>query len=111
MSKGPVVISCPFGILVRGANILSQSFWNHEIFRANTLDGSGPQIFGSTGWMLQWEFMEVRSALLCTHTLSVYGASVRQDNTRQVNYLLELSVYVEVLKVAATIILGEFRHE
>ncbi len=48
---------------------------------------------------------------LNSNTLFVGGASVRQDNARQVNHLLELSVYVEVLKVASTIILGEFRHE
>ena len=91
--------------------ILSQSFWNHEIVRTNTLDGGCPQILGGTRWMLQWEFMEVRCALFRSHTLFVDGASVRQNNTRQVYHLLELSVNVEVLKVAAIIILGEFRHE
>jgi metallophosphoesterase superfamily enzyme len=55
--------------------------------------------------------MVIRSPFLEIQTIFGDGTSVRQNDARQVNHLLELPIYVEVLQVAAIIILGELRHE
>jgi hypothetical protein len=111
MNDCPVVVGCPSMVPVRGADIVSQSRRDHEIIRANASNCSGPQCLCSAGWTLQGKFMVIRSSLHQIQTILVDGTSVRQDDARKVYYLLELSIYVEFLEVAATIIPGELRHE